>query len=171
MHHDKGVDVALRALKEVLREDPDVRLVVRGSGPELANLRHLASDLGVLEEVRFLGRLSREQMVHLYNAAYAALCTSRNDLLPFTLIEASACGVPCVAADVGAVRDIVVDGITGLIPRGGGTEPLTQAVLTLLQDEALRMRLGREARKRMEAHFNLPNIARGLLEVYGAAGS
>lgn len=171
LHRDKGVDVALRVLKHVLRQDPSVRLAVRGSGPELDNLRQLASDLGVSAEVHFLGRLSREEMVGLYNAAHLALCTSRNDLLPFALMEASACGLPCVSTDVGAVRDIVDDGVTGLVVPDGGVEAVGEAILTLLRNEELRLRLGLQARNRMETYFNLPDIARGLLEVYRDACS
>lgn len=171
LHRDKGVDIALGVLKRLLRQDPSFRLAIRGLGPELDSLRQLAADLGVSEEVRFLGRLSREEMVHLYNAAYAALCTSRNDLLPFALIEASACGLPCISTDVGAVRDIVVDGVTGRIAGDGSTDALGEAILTLLRDEQLRIRLGLQARKRMETYFNLPDVAHRLLEVYRDARS
>ncbi len=107
-------------------------------------------------------------MLNLYNAAHVALCTSRNDLLPFALMEASACGLPCVTADVGAVEDIVEDGVTGFVAKEG-TDALGNAILSLLADEELRVKLGLEARRRMETYFSLPDVARGLLEVYRAA--
>ncbi len=166
LHRDKGVDIALLVLKRLLRRDPAVRLIVRGSGPELVDLRRLAKDLDVADETRFVDRISREQMLHLYNAAHVALCTSRNDLLPFALVEASACGVPCVSTDVGAVRDIVVDGVTGYVVEDGSVDALGEAILSLLGEEELRVGLGREARRRMEGYFDLTDVARGLLEVY-----
>ncbi len=169
LHHTKGVDVALCILKQLLRKDPDVRLVVRGSGPELVNLRRLAIELDVQEAVRFIGRLSREEMVNLYNVADVVLCTSRNDLLPFSLIEASSCGRPSVTRDVGAIRDIVVDGVTGLVVRDRSIGALGQGILLLLQDDEFRIALGVKARKRMEKHFSLPKVAENLLEVYRGA--
>lgn len=171
LHPDKGVDIALHVLKRLLRQEPRARLIVRGSGPERERLLQLARNLGIQEEVRFVGRLTREQMVHLYNAAHVALCTSRNDLLPFALIEASACGVPCVATDVGAVRDIVVDGVTGRVAETLDATAVEGALLRVLQNEGRREEFGRAARQRMETHFSLPEIARDLLEVYRGAGS
>lgn len=171
LHRSKGVDFALRVLKWLLRRDPTVRLAIRGAGPELARLRRLARELGVNGAVRFLGRLSRVEMVDLYNAADVALCTSENDLMPFTLIEASACGRPCVASDVGAVRDIVVDGTTGSVIRERTVEAFGEAILALLRDDERQALYGREARARAERHFALPAVATRLSEVYRGAAA
>ncbi len=171
LHHIKGVDRAVRALREVLREDPEVRLVIAGSGPELPHLRRLIADLRLEEEVRLLGQRTREELISLYNMADIVLNTSRKDLLPFSLMEASACARPCVASDVGAVRDIVADGETGLVVGQEGSKPLAHAILSLLGDDALRATFGAEARKRMERHFGFTVVAKNLLEVYRGVAS
>ena len=171
LHRTKGVDFALRTMKWLLRRQPDVRLAIRGSGPELGRLRALARDLGVAGAVRYVDRLSRDQMVDLYNRADIVLCTSENDLLPFTLIEASACGRACVASDVGAVRDIVVDGVTGDVVRERTVQAFGQALLALLADDERRAAYGRGARALAQERFALPSVAERLLEVYhGVAG-
>ncbi len=167
----KGVDLALHALAAVRRDAPQVRLLIAGSGPELPNLRRLTAALHLEEEVRLLGQRSREELSSLFNMAEIVLSTSRRDLLPFSLMEASACGRPCVATDVGAVRDIVTDGETGLVVSQGGAEALGDAVLSLLGDEDKRRSLGVEARRRMEKYFAFPEVAKKLLEVYrGGSG-
>ncbi|HYM40900.1 MAG TPA: glycosyltransferase family 4 protein [Thermoplasmata archaeon] len=164
----KGVDRALRILKRLRGKRRSARLLVRGSGPQEAELRRLAASLGVSAFVRFVPRLPRAKMVDLYNLAKVVLCTSRADLLPFALLEASACGRPVVAADVGAVADIVEDGRTGsLVPRGD-EEALGHAVEGLLQDEERRLRFGRAARARAEACFDVRATAKHLVEVYRA---
>ena len=140
--------------------------MVRGSGPEEPGLRRLARDLGIEASVRILGRLPREAMVDLYNLADIVLCTSRTDLLPFSLMEAAACGRPCVAADVGAIRDIVVDGETGLVVREPNVERIGAAVASLLQDADASASLGHSARSRAMRHFALDVVAGRLLEVY-----
>jgi len=171
LHRSKGVDLALRVMKGLVRRHPDIRLGIRGSGPELERLRALAAALGIGDAVRFIGRLSREEMIDLYNAADVVLCTSKNDLLPFTLIEASACGRPSIASDVGAVRDIVVDGATGSVVRDRTVEAFGKSIDSLLRDDERRVREGRAARERAVRHFALPVVADQLLEVYrGAAG-
>ncbi|MEE9182053.1 MAG: glycosyltransferase family 4 protein, partial [candidate division NC10 bacterium] len=171
LNRAKGVDLALRALAEVLRKAPDIRLLIRGSGPELPHLRRLIIELHLEENVRLLGRRSREELISLYNMADIVLSASRKDLLPFSLMEASACGRPCVATDVGAVRDIVADGETGFVVSQDGSKALGNAVLSLLDDEDLRTAFGSGARKRMEKYFGFAKVAKNLLEVYrGAAG-
>ena len=166
LHRSKGVDLAIRALKQVTRSHPDARLVIRGSGPEQNALMRLANDLGLDGSVRFIGRKSREAMIDLYNLADVVLCTSRVDLLPFSLIEAAACGRPAVASDVGAIRDIVVDGRTGVLVGGGDIEGFSTAICSLLDTPDLAASMGRAARERAERCFAMRLMAQRLIEVY-----
>ena len=165
----KGVDVALRLLRGLREDRPKARLLIRGSGPAEADLRRLAEDLHLSPYVRFLPRLDRREMADLYNLAAVVLGTSRNDLLPFSLIEASACARPIVATDVGAVTDIVVDGETGRVVPLGDEAALADAVRALLTDADAAAALGRAGRARAEAHMDVKVCARRLAEVYHAA--
>ncbi len=165
----KGVDCALRTLKRLQDKRRGVRLVVRGSGPQEAELRRLAASLGLSPFVRFVPRMTRDQMVDLYNLASVVLGTSRADLLPFTLLEASACGRAVVATDVGAVADIVTDGDTGSLVPPGDEEAFCDAVERMLSDEEKRRRCGRAARARAETWFDVRATARRLVGVYRAA--
>ena len=105
-------------------------------------------------------------MIELYNLADVVLNTSRVDLSPFSLMEASACGRACVATDVGAIRDIVVDGETGVLVREPEAGAIADAVAALLSDVERRRGFGRAARARAERHFALRVVANQLLEVY-----
>lgn len=165
----KGVDIALRLLQRLLRSRPDVRLLVRGSGPDQDSLRQLAEDLHLGSFVQFLPKMTRAEMVDLYNLADIVLCTSRNDLLPFALIEASACGRAIVAVDVGAVTDIVLDGETGRVVPVGHEDALAETVEALLRDEEKRAIFGRAARARAETSLDIKICARRLVEVYRGA--
>ena len=169
LHPSKGVDRALRILKRLQRKRPAVRLLVRGSGPQEAELRQLAESLGVASSVRFLPRMSRRQMVDLYNLAKLVLCPSRADLLPFALLEAFACAKPAVATDVGAVADIVEDGRSGHVVAVSDEEGFCRTVETMLQDEETRLEYGRAARTRAEEWFDVRLTAERLAEVYHAA--
>ena len=166
LHPTKGVDLALRTLKWVIRRHPDTKLAIRGSGPEQAALMRLSKDLGIDHSVRFVDRMSRDAMVDLYNLADLVLSTSRVDLMPFSLIEASACGRPSVATDVGAIRDIVVDGVTGRVVQDRSASGLGGAICTLLEDGEYRAALGSAARERAERCFALPVVTEAFLEVY-----
>ncbi len=108
-------------------------------------------------------------MADLYNLAKIVLCTSRADLLPFALIEASACGRPVVAVDVGAVTDIVVDGQTGRVVPPNDEDAACAAVEALLDDVEQRELAGRAARLRAESTFDVRMTAKRLAETYHAA--
>ena len=107
--------------------------------------------------------------VDLYNLAKVVLCTSRSDLLPFALLEASACGQPVVATDVGAVADIVENGHTGSLVPVRDEDGFCRAVEMMLNDEERRLQCGRAARARAEACFDVRLTAKRLVEVYHAA--
>lgn len=171
LNPSKGVDRALRILKRLQTKRPSVRLLVRGSGGEEAELRQLANRLGVSEFVRFVPKRTRAQMVDLYNLAKVVLCTSRSDLLPFALIEAIACGRPVVATAVGAVADIVGDGRTGTVVPPDDEATFVEAVAAILEDEDRREQYGRAARARAEACFDVRSTAKHLAEVYHACAS
>lgn len=166
LHEDKGIDVAIRAEALLLRRGHRVGLLIRGSGPELPRLQALSRKLGVENSVRFLKHISRAEMVELYNAVDILLCTSRNDLLPFALLEASACGLPCVASHVGALEDAVRHGTNGLLVNPNSPEEVASAVETLLHNDSLLESMGASGRKRAEELFDLRLVARRLAEAY-----
>ncbi len=165
----KGVDAALRLLKRLHAGHPRLRLLIRGSGPQEPELRALAGELGVADLVRFIPRRTRDEMVDLYNLAAVVVSVSRKELLPFSLMEASACGRPIVATDAGAETDIVADGRTGCIVPPDDEEQLAHAVSALLCDEERRRAYGRAGRTRAEALFDVRETARRFVEVYRAA--
>ena len=164
----KGIDRALRILKRLHGKRRGTCLLVRGSGPQESELRQLAASLGLSEFVRFVPRLPRAQMVDIYNLAKVVVCTSRSDLLPFALLEASACGRPVVTTDVGAIADIVEDGRTGTVVPRDDDVAFCAAVEGMLQDDEMRSRCGRAARARAEAYFDIRATAKRFVEVYRA---
>ena len=147
----------------------------RGRDPEL---RGPASGIGpVPTVVHFLG--FRSDLVNVYADLDVVVLCSKNEGLPVTIIEALAAARPVVATDVGAVRDLVVPGETGLLVdlqlKPGTFDPvdpgkfardLADAVNTVARDESLRERFGRNGRRRVEEHFSWTAIAHRTLDLY-----
>ncbi len=165
LSQDKRVDLAIRALANLRKQGKDVTLLVRGSGPEERDLKVLARRLGIRNRVHFVPRMSREELVNLYNTADVFLLTSSRDLLPFALIQAAACGIPSVSVSVGSVSDVVVPNATGLMAPGTPAD-FAAAVGQLLDDEDRRLSMGRAARRRVEEIFDMNVVARNLESVY-----
>ncbi|WP_243092671.1 glycosyltransferase family 4 protein [Thermus hydrothermalis] len=152
----------LRALAE-LRDLP-WRLDLVGQGPLLPEVQALAERLGLEQRVRFLGK--RLDVDRILADAQVFVLASNWEGLPLSVLEAMRAGLPVVASDVGGVREAVLEGRTGfLVPRGDVTL-LRERLALLLQDPSLRVALGREGRKRYEAHFTLERMLRQVWAAY-----
>lgn len=97
------------------------------------------------------------------------LPSTHGENLPTVLMEAGASGLATVASDVGGISDIVVDGVTGTLVPSGSPRELARAVVDLLDDDALRSRMGAAARRHVERHFSADVWAAKLLGVYQEA--
>jgi glycosyltransferase involved in cell wall biosynthesis len=135
-------DVAscLRAFAVIQQQFPAARLSIAGTGPELAALQQLVSDLQ-LQNVSFVGRLTPQQVAALYQDADLMLNGSLVDNTPNSLIEAMASGVPVVSTDSGGIPQLVTHQKDALLVKAGQPEALAGAALRVLQDEALRQGL------------------------------
>src|SRR4030095_14003838 len=142
-------------------EWPTARLVVVGQGPELDNLRRLASELGLASVVRFAGL--RPQVPSFHFLFDISVLSSVSEGFPNTLVEAMAAGRPIVATDVGGVRDAVRDRENGL--RGPRGPPAASAAprRPLLRDPVLRQRMGAAGAARARREFHAEHVV-GLIE-------
>lgn len=141
----KGVDVAIRALTDLLRTIPDLRFDIAGSGLAEPMLRALVQELDVAEHVRFHGYVSEAEKIRLLQRAHVVVNTSMKEGWGLTVIEANACGTPVVGANVPGLRDSVQHGKTGLLVPYGDPEALAQSVRELLLDHDRREQLGKNA--------------------------
>jgi glycosyltransferase involved in cell wall biosynthesis len=139
----KGLDWVMRSLPAVLARVPDARLEVIGDGPWAGALRAEAGRRGVAHAVDFLGFLPGAQKVRHLQSAWALVQPSPKEGWGLTVVEAAACGTPVVASDAPGLRDSVRRDETGLLVRFGDTAGLSQALVRVLTDAALRARLGR----------------------------
>lgn len=129
------------------------RLLVAGGGPLRSSLEAFAaSALG--ERARFLGSLSNVATV--IAAADIVMLSSRSEGMPAVLIEAGLSGVPVVATDVGAVRAIVVDGVSGTLVPPGDQDALDLGLRRTMEDPPP---AGQEARRHCVKHFGLDAVA------------
>jgi glycosyltransferase involved in cell wall biosynthesis len=133
----KSVDVLLRALVSVLREVPDLKLLIVGEGDDRARLEALTRSLKLEKAVEFTGFVSEEKKVELLQRMWFKVTTSSKEGWGLTVIEANACGTPVIASNVPGLRDAVKDNETGLLYTYGDANELAQKILLLIRDRAL----------------------------------
>jgi len=138
----KGVDLLLRAFKELKRERPDAGLVIAGDGPEREALERLAAELE-LRDVQFLGYV--QELDRLFTTGSVLALPSREEGLGIVLLEAMARGVPVVASRTGGIPEIVVHGSNGLLFTRGSVPELAKALAELLGSDERWSRLSRNA--------------------------
>lgn len=135
------IPTALKAFARLRQQWPGARLTVAGSGPELASLRQLASDLAVADAVHFAGRIDNADIPALYASADLVLNPSTADNMPISILESLASGVPVVTTDAGGIPDLVEQGRTALLVPVGDAAAMAQAASRLLSEPALRQHL------------------------------
>lgn len=153
----KGADVAVRVLAAL--SDPRAQLLVVGgpSGPggtaEVAHLHQIAHDMGVANRVRFVTPQPHDRLPAYYRAADVCLVPSRSESFGLVALEAAACGTPVVASNVGGLRSLVDDGVTGFLVDGHDPARFAAATSVLLAEPELAatMRTSAQARSRRYA--------------------
>ena len=135
----EGLNLLLEAMPGVLAQNPDVRVLLVGGGPQEDRLRGQVEDLGLNEVVIFTGRVPHATVQAYYNLVdvfvYPRLPMRLTDLVtPLKPLEAMAQGRLVLASDVGGHRELVRPGVNGELFRAGDTADLTSAVLDLLQN-------------------------------------
>jgi glycosyltransferase involved in cell wall biosynthesis len=149
---EKGVDDLLHAMP------PRACVLVAGDGPDRDLLAASAHRLGV--DCRFLGRMTDPRVA--YAAADVLVLPSRGgDTQPAALLEAALVGTPLVATDVGAVSDIVINGVTGVLIEPGDIDALSGALRRLSVDSTARTVLAAQASAHVRERFSLDSVASG----------
>jgi len=134
-----NVDTLLACAPQVLRRVPNAVLVLKGIGPEEASLRAQARELGIADNVRFVGYLPRhEDLAALYAAAEVFVSVASSDSTPVSLLEALASGCAPVVTDLPALREWVTDGVNGRVVPVRDVSALAEAIAELLTQPALR---------------------------------
>jgi glycosyltransferase involved in cell wall biosynthesis len=141
---EKGFDVLVRAFACLAPWYPDWTLQIFGTGPQRGQLEDLADSLGVRDNVCLAGWIDRPESVLLESGVF--VLPSRYEGFPNALLEAMACGLPCVASacDSGPA-EIIRHGVDGLLVPPENVDALADALRQLVSDEAQRARLGRRA--------------------------
>lgn len=167
LHARKGLDVLLRAVAR----QPEVRLLVAGSGDEASSLKALAGELGLIGSgrVTFLGRVVGAEKVWLLRNACAVVMPSRGwEACPLVALEAAAAGRPVIASRIPGLEDLVIDGQTGRLVAEENAEGLAWAIGELWHDPAKAGTWGEAACNRAQ-QFAWARIANQYVQTYESA--
>lgn len=169
----KGQEDFVRAAAVVAEQlSNEVEFVIVGddesrSGEYRARVERLISELGLAGRVRLTGQL--EDVAGVVASLDVFVSASSSEAFGMAMVEAMACGVPIVATATEGAREIVEDGVTGLIVTVGDVGALSAAVVLLLEDEGRRLALGTRAREATIGRFSLERMIEATERVYAEA--
>jgi len=160
---EKNLFRFLRVAQQVLSALVEARAFVVGDGELRHDLETSSQQMQCASRIVFTGAL--HDIPAVWRSLDVAVLTSDTEVLPMTLIEAAACAVPAVSTDVGAVRDVVLDGQTGFVVPVEDEDTLAERILYLLRHPEERRAMGRRAREHAEAHFDLRQMVERYAQV------
>lgn len=153
----KGGERFLAVASRVAKEIPEVRFLVVGLGGGADPIRREARRLGVDSRISFTGYT--EDVATHYELMDVSILTSRTEGLSISLLESMSHGLPVVATRVGGNPEVVAQGETGWLVPVEDIDAFAGRVVTLLEDDALRDRMGEEAKRRVASRFDIDEVA------------
>ena len=154
----KGEGTLLEAFQSVHATHPDVHLICAGDGPTRCSLEEKARSMGIGDFVHFVGRVSDGELAGLYAHTLGFVLLSEGEGFGIVFLEAMYHGKPCIASNVDAAQEIVLEGQTGLLVPPGDVSGTARAMMRLLQESSFVEKLGNAGRQlvvasHMPVHF------------------
>jgi glycosyltransferase involved in cell wall biosynthesis len=161
-----GVDVLAKAFVNVAAANPKVNLILLGGGSQGPKLRQILMNAGVLERVHFGGQIGQLDLPRWYHMSDLYISPSHVDGSSVSLMEALACGLPCLVSDIPGNREWIEDGVNGWLFRDGDVDDLAEKILYALKNRRSFKKIGEVARRTAEEKADWQKNFGKLLRTY-----
>lgn len=165
---EKSISNVMSAFAGVLDTVPEAIFVVVGDGTDKRHLMELAQALGIEKSVKFLGRVYPPELTEVYRTGRLFVTASETETQGIVLIEAAATGLPLVAVDAGAVRELCQHKKNGILCHPGDIEEMTDAMVKILKHDDVRQRYSEHSIEVAQSH-DLNRTLKRFVEIYDEA--
>jgi len=168
LDQNKQVHLIVDAFHALQQQNPDIKLLIVGDGPERSNLLNKVAEYGITESVHFAGNQKYEDIPTFLNQSRVFIMASAFEGLPVAMIEALSCGLPVVMPNIGDISDIAVDGYNALLIDKISLDSYVEALSELITNQALYGDLVQgalETREKFIAEYSLENVKRSWHEI------
>jgi glycosyltransferase involved in cell wall biosynthesis len=163
----KCYDMVIEAMPSVVARYPEASFVFVTHNPEQrANLQRMADERGMAANLHFLGMISEEEKLALLRVSDVLPFPSRYEGFGLPLLEGMAAGTPVISTDIPVVNEIITHGENGLLIPYDDSAALGRAILSVLDDPALRARLVAGGRRSLNERFQPDQLVRQVIDVY-----
>ncbi len=161
----KGTYDLLESFSIILKKKPNVKLILAGDG-EIKECQQLATSLGIVKNVDFLGWIGNDRKQELLNTSKVFTLPSYNEGFPLSILEAMSSRLPIVSSNAGGIEEEIEDGISGFLINAGDINKLAFYILNILENKELCDEVGNKARARYLNNFTIDKIIKDTRIVY-----
>jgi len=159
----KRVEDIIRVFERI-QQEVKAKLLLVGDGPEMSVILELVDSLQLQEQVLFLGK--QENVEELYGISDLMLLLSEKESFGLVLLEAMACGVPCIGTNIGGIPEVIEHGVTGYTCDVGDIEAISRYAITLLTDEELHEDIAQNCLQAVQTTFQSSEIISQYENIY-----
>ena len=160
----KDIPTLIRGVAEARKQCPECKLLIAGDGAELQHLKELSRELGIENDVFFVGWV--DNMSEFYGALDINTLTSLSETFPYAITEGARAALPTVSTSVGGVPKLVEHGHTGYLFAPGDYEALGAALVSLVKDASLRESIGGALYEKAASEFSTSRTCQTQMEIY-----
>jgi len=161
----KRADVAIRTMK-YLKDYKDLKLCIGAGGEEEDNLKKLTKDLGVENNVEFLGWISQKELQYYYSKSIATIFMSVNEPCGLVPLESMASGTPAIATYTGGPKETIINGKTGFFVPPNNPKAVADKIKLIYTNKRLLNRMSKDSRKHIENNFTWDIVVDKLCNVF-----
>lgn len=167
IHKTKGIDILVKAFSQVIEKIGNVKLVIVGPDDGyLKDVQDLVEDIKLEQHVVFTGALYGEKKLEAYVDADVYVLPSRYETFPMSVLEAYSCSNPVIGSRIGGLRELIVNGETGLLFDDENIGQLTESLLLMLEDEDVRVEMGKKGKNFVKTNFSIARVVDEFEKLY-----
>jgi L-malate glycosyltransferase len=168
LDYNYGIEYLIYAFNRIVKKYPSLqlKLLLVGDGSQSDSLRDLVKRLEIIEKVIFTGRIEFKEIVKYHNMLDIAIVPSVSEGFGVSVLESSACEKPVIASDIGGLKEVVENGVTGYFFKSRNVDDLESNIEKLVFDSALRIKLGKAGREMVKRKFEWSKCVDRMVDYY-----
>jgi len=163
---EKGQWILIQAVTQLLAQGYPLRLHIVGEGPARQHLETEIQQQQVTEHIIFTGAVNQDQIMTFYRQADLFVIASFAEGLPIVLMEAMLMEIPCITTHITGIPELIKNGQNGLLVPPSDTQALIEAIIYLINNEELRLQIGKAGRQRVLEQYELKKNTEQLATIF-----
>lgn len=163
---EKGQDILLEAMPEVIKAIPNAILLVVGDGPDRKKLEDKAKELGIENHIIWMGQMDHEEVIKLYTIMDVVAVPSRFEGFGLSAAEAMAAGCPVICSRVDGLTEIIEDGVMGYLFPVGDSKRLAISLINVLSKKQKSVDIANKGKEHIKNNFSIDKFAVSMTTAY-----